>query len=121
MSSTNVHSENEENNIYCAGAQIIPTEREVEIPPKSAQKGPTSQEIMLGDGMEIKVEESILNEKGQLIGKDGKIVGKLSKEQIMIIEKNRNSRKTEKQNSAIKSSHNVKSTGAKNENMGMDK
>lgn len=115
MSSTNVHSEKEENNIYCAGAQIIPTERDVEIPPKSAQKGPTSQEIILVDGMEIKVEESTLNEKGQIIGKDGKIVGKLSKEQVMNIEKNRNSRKTEK------SSRNEKATSAKNENIGMDK
>lgn len=121
MSSTNVHSENKENNIYCAGAQIIPTEKEVEIPPKSAQKGPTSQEIILGDGMEIKVEESTLNEKGQLVGKDGNIVGKFSKEQVMNIEKNRKNRKTEKQNSARKSSKNVKATSAKNENIGMDK
>ena len=70
MSSTNVHSNS--GNTYCAGAQMIPTEREVEIPPKNAHKGPSSREVKLGEGMEILVENSILHEDGKLTTINGK-------------------------------------------------
>ena len=49
MSSTNVHSEN----LTCAGAQIIPTEKSVEIPPKTAKMGPTRMNVILSDYIEI--------------------------------------------------------------------
>lgn len=76
MSSTNVHSEQKENNIYCAGAQVIPTQREVEIPPKAAKKGPSSLDVILGENMEIQVEESELHKNGDLIAKDGTRIAK---------------------------------------------
>lgn len=76
MSSTNVHSE-ENFNIYCAGAQIIPTEKELEIPPKNAKRGPSSLSVELGeDVMEILAENSKMNERGELKLQDGTVVAK---------------------------------------------
>lgn len=77
MSSTNVHSEQKINNIYCASAQIIPTEREVEIPPKTAQKAPTALEVAHGEGMDILVEYSDLRKDGKLVSKSGVEIGSL--------------------------------------------
>lgn len=78
MSSTNVHSD-KQNNIYCAGAQIIPTEKEVEIPPKSAKKGPNTIDIILDQGIEIVAEYSELHKDGKLVAKDGTQVAKFDK------------------------------------------
>lgn len=85
MSSTNVHSEIENNNMYCAGAQMIPTDREVEIPPQTAKLGPTRYEVKLGDGMEIPTVESELHKNGQLVAKDGTEVVKFDKTAFDII------------------------------------
>ena len=85
MSSTNVRSE-ETNNIYCAAAQIIPTERAVEIPPKAAQKGPTVLDVKLNEGIEIPLEESTLNKDGKLINKNGELVAQFSVESVKAIE-----------------------------------
>lgn len=78
MSSTNVHSE-KENNMYCAGAQMIATDREVEIPPQTAKLGPTRYEVKLGEGMEIPVGNSELHRDGKLVSKDGTTVAKFDK------------------------------------------
>ena len=43
MDSTNVNSERD--NEVCAAAQIIPTQKEVEIPPKNAKTGPSIIEV----------------------------------------------------------------------------
>lgn len=83
MSSTNVHSEN----LTCAGAQIIPTEKNVEIPPKTAKLGPTRMSVISGDHIEIPVEESSLNKDGKLVNKDGNIIAEFSKKQVQDIER----------------------------------
>lgn len=83
MSSTNVHSEN----LTCAGAQIIPTERNVEIPPKTAKLGPTRMSVISGDYIEIPVEKSSLNKDGKLVNKDGNIIAEFSKKQVQDIER----------------------------------
>lgn len=83
MSSTNVHSEN----LTCAGAQIIPTEKNVEIPPKTAKLGPTRMSVISGEYIEIPVEKSSLNKDGKLVNKDGSIVAEFSKKQVQEIEK----------------------------------
>ena len=74
MSSTNVHSE--ENNIQIVGGQVIPTEKEMEIPPKSAGKGPSTLDVMLGSIMEIAVSDSKLYEDGRLVATNGTTVVK---------------------------------------------
>lgn len=92
MSSTNVHSEKQTKieNIYCAGAQIIPTENELEIPPKNAKEGPsvsgTKLEINQGGGMEIAAVDSELNRDGKLIAKDGTIVVTFDPKAFSVIE-----------------------------------
>ena len=92
MSSTNVHSEKQTKikNIYCAGAQIIPTEKELEIPPKNAKEGPsisgTKLEIEQGGGMEITAIYSELNRDGKLIAKDGTTVAMFDPKAFSIIE-----------------------------------
>lgn len=103
MSSTNVHSE-QENNIFCAGAQIVPTEREVEIPPKSAKRGPSRLDVMLGEGMEISVGESELHKNGQLVAKDGAEVAKFDAKafSIIVAKYNRTNRRSATKN--VKSS-----------------
>lgn len=83
MSSTNVHSEN----LTCAGAQIIPTEKSVEIPPKTAKMGPSTMEVISGEYIEIPVEKSSLNKEGKLVNKAGNIVAEFSKKQVQDIEK----------------------------------
>ena len=88
MSSTNVHSE-KKNNMYCAGAQMIPTDREVEIPPQTAKVGPTRYEVKLGDGIEIPAAESELHKNGQLIAKDGTEVAQFDKKAFDIIARRR--------------------------------
>ena len=70
MSSTNVHSEN----LTCAGAQIIPTEKSVEIPPKTAKMGPTRMNVILSDYIEIPVEDSVLDKSGKLLDNNGNLV-----------------------------------------------
>lgn len=74
MSSTNVHSE--QNNIQIVGGQVIPTEKEMEIPPKSAGKGPSILDVRQGDTMEIAVGESKLREDGNLVAVDGTTIAK---------------------------------------------
>ena len=74
MSSTNVHSE--QNNIQIVGGQVIPTEKEMEIPPKSAGKGPSILDVRQGDIMEILVAESELREDGNLVATNGTTVAK---------------------------------------------
>ena len=74
MSSTNVHSE--QNNIQIVGGQVIPTEKEMEIPPKSAGKGPSTLDVMQGDIMEIAVGDSELYEDGRLVATNGTTVAK---------------------------------------------
>ena len=101
MSSTNVHSEKQIGSIYCAGAQIIPTEKEVEIPPKSAKKGPSTIDITMGDTIEISVGESELNKNGQLVSKDGNVIAQFSKTAFNEVNKNRNNRKQFKNSSKV--------------------
>ena len=67
MSSTNVHSE-KRNNIQPVGGQNIPTENELEIPPKATGKGPSNFAVEYGEGMTINVEDSKINEKNVLEG-----------------------------------------------------
>lgn len=74
MSSTNVHSE--ENNIQIVCGQAIPTENEMEIPPKSAGRGPSILDVRQGDIMEIPVGESELREDGSLVATNGTTVAK---------------------------------------------
>ena len=69
MSSTNVHSE--QNNIQIVGGQTIPTEKGIEMPPKSAEKGPSTLDVRQGDIMEIPVGDSILREDGKLVTREG--------------------------------------------------
>lgn len=72
MSSTNVHSE-QENNIQLVGGQSIPNLKvnEIEMPPKAVGKGPSTLDVMFGESMEILVGESELHKDGKLIAKDG--------------------------------------------------
>ena len=98
MSSTNVHSE-QNDNIYCAAAQIIPTGKEVEIPPKSAKKGPASLDVMIGEGMEILAGVSELHKNGQLVAKDGTPVAEFDKNAFDRISAKYNRRK-ERNNTA---------------------
>lgn len=100
MSRTNVHSE-KENNMYCAGAQIIATAKEVGIPPKKAKRGPKIGEVQLGEGIEIPAMDSKLHEDGTLVAINGVQVAKFNENAFAIIkgrqenrEKARASRKT---------------------------
>lgn len=96
MSSTNVHSE-KISNLACAGAQIIPKESELEIPPKTAKLGPTRLGVINGEYIEIPVEESVLNkENGQLINKKGNVIANFNKSQIKNIDKAKKSREKNK-------------------------
>lgn len=83
MSSTNVHSEN----LTCAGAQIIPTEKSVEIPPKTAKMGPTRMNVILSDYIEIPVEDSVLDKSGKLVDKNGNLVAQFDKKKVQDLEK----------------------------------
>ena len=76
MNNTNVHSQND---IYCAVAGFIPTEREVEIPPKNAKKGPSTIEVITNQSADIPIFDSELNKNGQLLNKNGELVAKFSK------------------------------------------
>lgn len=78
MSRTNVHSE-KENNMYCAGAQMIPTDKEVEIPPETAKLGPTRWEVKFGEGMKIPATDSELHRDGTLVARDGTQVAQFDK------------------------------------------
>ena len=88
MSSTNVHSEN----LTCAGAQIIPTEKSVEIPPKTAKMGPTRMSVILSDYIEIPVEDSVLDKSGKLVDKNGNLVAQFDKKKVQDLEKQRTTR-----------------------------
>lgn len=88
MSSTNVHSEN----LTCAGAQIIPTEKSVEIPPKTAKMGPTRMNVILSDYIEIPVEDSVLDKSGKLVDKNGNLVAQFDKKKLQDLEKQRTTR-----------------------------
>ena len=89
MSSTNVHSEN----LTCAAAQMIPTEKSVEIPPKTAKMGPTRMSVILSDYIEIPVENSVLDKKsGNLVDKNGNLVAQFKQEQVKKLEKQREAR-----------------------------
>lgn len=79
MSSTNVHSENEKVNIECVGGQTIPTENELEMPPKSAGRGPSILDVRQGETMEIPVGDSVLHKDGKLIAVGGTTVAKFDK------------------------------------------
>lgn len=88
MSSTNVHSEN----LTCAGAPIIPTEKSVEIPPKTAKMGPTRMNVILSDYIEIPVEDSVLDKSGKLVDKNGNLVAQFDKKKLQDLEKQRTTR-----------------------------
>lgn len=104
MSSTNVHSEND-NNMYCAGAQMIPTDRDVEIPPQTAKLGPTRYEVKVEEGIEIPVIESELQKDGKLVTKDGTVVIKFNKKAFDTI-----AAKHEKENKKVGTKQVKKST-----------
>lgn len=96
MSSTNVHSNSK--NTYCAGAQMIPTEMEVEIPPKNAHRGPSSLDVRLGAGMEIPVEDSTLHKDGKLTTRNGEtVIAKFSPKAYNAIKANRDKKVKETQ------------------------
>lgn len=88
MSSTNVHSEN----LTCAAAQIIPTEKSVEIPPKTAKMGPTRMSVISGDYIEIPVEDSVLDKSGKLVDKNGNLVAQFEPKKVKELEKQRDTR-----------------------------
>ena len=92
MSSTNVHSEN----LTCAGAQIIPTEKSVEIPPKKAIWGPSVFDILhasVNEYLVITVDDSVLNIKsGELVDKNGNRVTQFKQEQVKKIQQQRKAR-----------------------------
>ena len=96
MSSTNVHSNNEDTNHYIVGAYMEPTtERTIEIPPKSYKEGPTIYGIEVGENMDIPAEESEIREDGKWVNKDSIQVGKASKKTYQML-----SEKYHKQNKA---------------------
>ena len=70
MDSTNVNSERD--NEVCAAAQIIPTQKEVEIPPKKAKTGPSILEVAQEPGIEIQANDCIMTKDGMLYASDGK-------------------------------------------------
>ena len=84
MSSTNVHSE-QESNIQIVGGQVIPTGREMEIPPKSAGKGPSTLDVKQGEAMEISVGTSELHRDGRLVARDGMEVAKFDAKAFSVI------------------------------------
>lgn len=73
MSSTNVHSkrENRYYHINC-GQTIANNEGKIEIPPRTAKKGPSTLDIEQGLGMSIVVEAGELRKDGKLISQ-GKV------------------------------------------------
>ena len=81
MSSTNVHSKSEKPiNIYCVCGQSIPKENgEIEMPPKVAQKGPSTIDVIEGPEMEIPAGNSELRADGKIIS-GGKVVATLEAE-----------------------------------------
>ena len=83
MSSTNVHSE--QNNIQIVGGYTIPTENEMEMPPKSAGRGPSTLDVRQGDTMEITVEDSVLHKDGKLVATTGKSVAKFDEKAFKMI------------------------------------
>ena len=96
MSSKNVHSQE---NIYCAVASFIPTEREVEIPPKNAKKGPAFIDVIENEGAEIPLFNSTLDREGKLRNAEGELIAKFSK-----VETDKIIKKYQKQKVATKKS-----------------
>ena len=90
MSRTNVHSNQE---IYCAGAQMVPTERDVEIPPKSAKKGPSNLEVVLGEGMDIPGGDARVDENNHIIS-DGIYITMVNPRALLDILKAKETRQT---------------------------
>ena len=84
MSSTNVHSE-QESNLQIVGGQVIPTEKEIEIPPKSAGRGPSILDVKQGEAMEISVGVSELYRDGRLVARDGMEVAKFDAKAFNVI------------------------------------
>lgn len=78
MSSTNVHSN--KSTVSIAGTAFIPTEKTLEIPPKSQVfKGITSYVEEQGN-IEISVGTGYINEKSELITAEGKIISMKDKQ-----------------------------------------
>lgn len=100
MSSTNVHSE--QNNIQIVGGQVIPTEKEMEIPPKSAGKGPSTLDVMQGDIMEIAVGDSKLYEDGRLVATNGTTVAKFDDKAYKRIVAKHADRETDKKDKVVR-------------------
>lgn len=81
MSSTNVHSKSDKPvRAYCVCGQSIPKENgELEMPPKTAKRGPSTTEVIQGPEMEIAAFASELRQDGKLIS-EGKVVEDLGRE-----------------------------------------
>ncbi len=92
MSSTNVRSKKSN----CAVAQVIPTERGVEISPKKAIWGPSVFDILhasVNEYLVITVDDSVLNIKsGELVDKNGNRVTQFKQEQVKKIQQQRKAR-----------------------------
>lgn len=100
MSSTNVHSRNgaqKHYHINC-GQTIANNKGEIEIPPKTAKKGPSTLEIEQGLAMDIPVETSELRKDGKLVSR-GSVVATFEPEAFSNLDKKRaNKEKTDKGN-----------------------
>ena len=88
MNHTNGDS-TEEKNYYCAVAQTILTEKEIQIP--SAKPGPTKMEVMLGEGMELPVYSSEVK-NNEVVSKDGTTVMPINIENLIEAKQTRTER-----------------------------
>ena len=95
MSSTIVHSKQKNNPVPVFG-QIIPTDRTVEIPPKTAKWGVSEKEVIkseeLGEIVFSPVGNSRVKEDGTLEMQDGTIIPMANPEAYKIIKENMMSR-----------------------------
>lgn len=96
MSSTNVHSMNEEIDNPClAGGQTISDKKgNLEIPPRAAKEGPSIMEVKEGQIMEITADNTELREDGKLI-KNGEVDAIFGKEAYAKLANKNKSRGTE--------------------------
>lgn len=68
MSSTSVHSRKEIRNYHInCGQTIANKEGRIEVPPKTAKRGPSTLDIEPGLAINIPVETSVLREDGKLV------------------------------------------------------
>lgn len=99
MNQTNGDSKRQDNQYVCGG-QIIPTEKELEVPPTAYKQGPTVINVKLEEVMTIKVEDSKLNENGELEC-NGKTYKIFSKEAFQKLKENRATRMTKNKEKVI--------------------